>query len=380
MYTVRDFGDMIADRVRMAAYEAALRRTVKPGSVVVDIGAGTGIFTLLACRFGARKVYAIDPNPAIDVARALVKDNGFRDRVEFISKMSTEVELPERADVIVSDVRGVLPLAPGSVAALLDARTRWLRPGGALIPMRDELRVSVVEAPLLHRTFVDPWDTLHFGFDASAARASATSGWCHDRAEPIMLEQILAPAETWATVDYEHATGPDVGGTVTLRTNRAGTGHGLALWFDATLTHEDRFSTQPGTRCVYSRAFFPWPSPVVLEAGAVIEARISAVQVGDDYTFSWTSRFPGNPGVPGGEFHQTDFFSLVRMGDLLTGEDHRPKKVGPRGLATARALELLSSGASVGEVATTLLQVFPGQFRSREAALFAVRAIVRKYA
>jgi len=37
-------------------------------------------------------------------------DNGFGDRVQIISKMSTEVELPERADVIVSDLRGVLPL------------------------------------------------------------------------------------------------------------------------------------------------------------------------------------------------------------------------------------------------------------------------------
>ena len=69
MYSLAGYGKMIADKVRMDAYSQALRRAVKPGSVVVDIGAGTGICAMLACRFGARKVYAIEPDDAIHVAR-----------------------------------------------------------------------------------------------------------------------------------------------------------------------------------------------------------------------------------------------------------------------------------------------------------------------
>ena len=49
MYRVVDYGDMIADAVRMNAFVAALRAAVTPGCVVVDIGTGTGIFALLAC-------------------------------------------------------------------------------------------------------------------------------------------------------------------------------------------------------------------------------------------------------------------------------------------------------------------------------------------
>jgi len=60
---------MITDKARMDGFEAALRQAVKPGSVVLDIGTGTGIFSLLACRFGARKVYAIEPDNAIQLAR-----------------------------------------------------------------------------------------------------------------------------------------------------------------------------------------------------------------------------------------------------------------------------------------------------------------------
>ena len=110
MYSVHDYGRMIVDEVRMTAYVTALRAAVKPGSVVIDLGAGTGIFSLYACRFGAKKVYAIETNDAIDVARQIAAANGCADRIEFIQAVSTDVELPERADVIISDLRGSLPL------------------------------------------------------------------------------------------------------------------------------------------------------------------------------------------------------------------------------------------------------------------------------
>lgn len=96
MYSVDAFGSMIADQVRMSAYVQALEKHVKPDSVVLDIGTGTGIFALLACRFGARKVYAIEPNEAIQVARELAAANGYADRIEFIEDLSTRVTLPER--------------------------------------------------------------------------------------------------------------------------------------------------------------------------------------------------------------------------------------------------------------------------------------------
>ena len=65
MYTVHDFARMAADGARMNAFAQAIARAVKPGSVVVDLGAGTGIFSLLAAKAGAKRVHAIDPNPAI---------------------------------------------------------------------------------------------------------------------------------------------------------------------------------------------------------------------------------------------------------------------------------------------------------------------------
>ena len=105
MYSVADYGIMIADRVRMEAYMQALRSAVRPGGVVVDIGTGTGIFALLACRFGARRVYAIEPNDAIQVAREIARANGYAERIEFLQMLSTRAVLPRRSHRLSPEAR-----------------------------------------------------------------------------------------------------------------------------------------------------------------------------------------------------------------------------------------------------------------------------------
>src|ERR1043166_6115896 len=107
MYSVHFYGQMIADAPRMEAYAAALRRTVTRDSVVMDLGCGPGVFAMLACRLGARRVYAVEPENIIGLARETAAANGFADRVEFFDKLSTEITLAEPATVIVSDLRGV---------------------------------------------------------------------------------------------------------------------------------------------------------------------------------------------------------------------------------------------------------------------------------
>ena len=47
---------------------------------------------------------------ASNLAAELAAAHGFADRVETIQALSTEIELPEKADILVSDIRGVLPL------------------------------------------------------------------------------------------------------------------------------------------------------------------------------------------------------------------------------------------------------------------------------
>ena len=265
MYSVHDYGAMIADRVRMDAYAEALRQAVKPGSVVLDLGSGAGIFALLACRLGARHVYAIEPSDIIEVGREIAAANGYSGRITFLQQRSEQVSLPEPVDVIVSDMRGVLPCLGGNLRALIDARRRFLAPGGTMIGRRDTVWAAMVEAPELYRSHFTGWEESTLGFDQQAARRIMANSWGKGRVPP---EQFLAEPCRWATVDYETVAGPNFRAEMNWTVARAGTAHGLVVWFDAELADGVGFSNAPGQpELIYSSAFFPWPEPVSLDAG-----------------------------------------------------------------------------------------------------------------
>ena len=50
----------LEDAVRLDAFSRAIAEVVRPGHVVVDLGSGTGVLGLLACRAGASRVYSVD--------------------------------------------------------------------------------------------------------------------------------------------------------------------------------------------------------------------------------------------------------------------------------------------------------------------------------
>ena len=61
--TLEDYRAMVDDEQRTAAYAAALQRRAK-GATVADVGTGPfALLALLAVKFGARRVYAIERTP-----------------------------------------------------------------------------------------------------------------------------------------------------------------------------------------------------------------------------------------------------------------------------------------------------------------------------
>jgi protein arginine N-methyltransferase 1 len=130
-YSLTRYGYMITDHPRMDAYARALEQTIRPGCSVLDLGCGTGIFSLLACRLGAGHVDAVEPDDAIRVAQSNADANGYADRISFHQAVSSEVTLDGRADVIVSDLRGVLPQFQHHIPAIIDVRDRLLAPAVA---------------------------------------------------------------------------------------------------------------------------------------------------------------------------------------------------------------------------------------------------------
>lgn len=306
MYTLNFYGQMLADAPRMDAYAAALRQAIKPDSVVMDLGCGPGVFALLACKLGARRVYAVEPNNVIGLAREAAAANGFADRIEFFDKLSTEIALPEPATIIVSDLRGVLPFFQQHIPAIIDARKRLLARDGVLIPHRDVLWAAVVEAPEQYAELVSPWQD-QFDLDLSAATRFITNTW---RKSDIKREQFLTDSVCWSTIDYYEVESPDARAEISWRIARNGTAHGFAVWFDSELVDDAGFSNHPAApRMIYGQGFFPFSEPVDVVDGDRIELRLAAKFVQDDYVWRWDTDFRDQVRIKA-SFKQSTFYGV----------------------------------------------------------------------
>jgi len=139
--------EMIEDCVRTRAYKRAIDEVVKEGDIVVDLGTGTGILAFFCVQSGAGRVYAIEQTEIIDLAKRIGLVNDMASKIVFIRGDSKEIRLPERVDVIVSETLGHFGVEEGMLESLVDARERFLRPGGVLIPRTLSLVIAPVEAP-----------------------------------------------------------------------------------------------------------------------------------------------------------------------------------------------------------------------------------------
>lgn len=373
MYSVLSYGQMAADGVRMDAYARAIKQSVRPGSVVVDLGCGTGIMSLLALRAGARRVHAVDMDPAVWVARELAAENGYADKLEVHHGSSFDLELSERADVVIADLRGSFPLFQQNVATMEDARSRLLIPGGVLMPAYDRLFVAIVEAEGHRRQLEEGWSSLEsHGFKASAAR-SATLNWVYsDDDAPVRGNHVLSETKQWGEIHYGEPFTRSFGATVDLGIARGGTAHALALWFEATVQDGIVYSNAPGHQLVYKRTILPLLEPVRVDVGD--RARVTLrTDIGGDQ-WAWETEIGVHPRT-----RQATFLGLPASPQSLLRESlaGTPSK-SPTGDRAARLLAMMDGTRTILELVDSLASAEPGT--RREGIVDEVKSCVRRYA
>jgi len=384
-YQLVEYGQMIADRVRMDPYAYALKAAIRPDSIVLDIGAATGIHALLACKFGARHVYAIESNAAIHLAREVAQANGYGNRITFIHDLSTRVTLPERADVIVSDLRGVLPLFGEHIATVVDARKRHLAPGGTLIPKRDKLWVALVEAGRTYKDLVKPWD-YPYGLAMEEARQIALNSWAEGDTDGFRPGNLLMAPHNWSVLEYESIVDPNVAGlNSSHKATRSGTAHGLLIWFDAELFEEIGFSNGPQESRpaeVYGRGFFPLLAPVAIDEGDSIKLTIEAELVDGEYIWRWFTRIQAreDASVIKADFKQSTANDSVLSPERLAGQAKNSRPVlGDAGQIDLFIMGKMDGRATVAQIAREMFSLFPDRFKDQGEALIHVYEVAQQY-
>jgi protein arginine N-methyltransferase 1 len=381
MYSIHSYGEMIRDSVRTGTYAEALRAVVRPDSLLLDIGTGTGILAFLACRFGARKVYAVESDDIIQLARQTAATNGFADRIEFIQGISTRLDLPEKVDVIVSDVRGALPIFEMGLPSIIDARGRFLKPGGRLIPQRDILWAGLVHNPDGHSEMVGAWETNGYGFDFQMIRDQASNSWRKFR---FTCDDLVSDPCCWGTLDYRTVADPNTSGQIHWTLDRVTTAHGLALWFDCEASDGVGFSNCPAspTKQIYGQAFFPWSRPVELSPGDEVSVQIRADFVGEDYVWCWNTDIttPSCPSRPLASFRQSTFHgSLLSPAWLRKRAGAFVPTLNEDGRLDCMILEQMADGLSLNQIVRNIAEQFSHLFPTPQKALDRVGDLSAKY-
>jgi protein arginine N-methyltransferase 1 len=366
-YSLRAFGAMIADASRFNAYSEAIAKAVRPGDVVLEIGCGPAVFSLLACRAGARRVFAVDTADVVDFARKLADTNGFADRIEFFQCDSRNLDLPERANVIVSDIRGALPFYGDAIPSMEDARQRFLAPKGILIPQQDSIEAALIDAGDFYSQLTGPWQTAALGLDLSSSLSLILNDYYGSQ---FKRDELLSEAQTFCALDYANGAMDGAIADLVFTTTRAATAHGICLWFEARLFDQIQYSSGPGAvDSVYSQIFLPLLAPVTLEVGESVQVHLRADLIGSNYVWQWHTVIPATAARDAVYLRQSTFYgSQFSPRFLRAHAANFVPELSPEGQANLFLLQSMNGATTLQQTAEAAAKRFPQVFASVAAA------------
>jgi predicted RNA methylase len=271
---------MIADDARTDAYRDAIEAVVKPGMVVMDVGAGTGILSLFAARAGAKRVHAIEASPIGPVIERLAEANGFGDTIIVHKTLVEDLKLDEPVDLIISEWMGYFGLAELMFESVLIARDRHMHRDGKMLPGVFRLKLFPVSDDVVHEVHgTGMWeDTVH-GFDFKPMLEL-------ELADPMTTNPTLPRSAalgdhvTLMEIDLNTSTSEDFffDEEIEMPVDCNGPIHGLGGYFEVDLGGDVTLSCSPNeTETHWRQSWFP-VRPFEAQVGDTLKVRMRAVR------------------------------------------------------------------------------------------------------
>lgn len=280
---------MLADEVRVSAYDEAIRAYVEPGETVLDLGGGVGLTACLAARRGAT-VHAVGRGPLLDAAVDVAADNGI-DTIRFHRADSRRLELDEQADVLVHGLLGDALLDRDVVALVADARDRLLRPGGRILPGVLELFIEPVElAPGTRAPFAWQQQVRGISFRAMAGHGRRRpASYRLDTRRPFPLGRMLCEPEPVLRIDLATAGPRSLPRTIDYARPAVEDGvlDGFCVYFRAAFDDELSLSTAPDEPTT------SWSTPLMrvasrpVRTGELVRLSLRARDLADPTSWEW---------------------------------------------------------------------------------------------
>jgi len=276
----------LSDGVRLERFREAVRRAVKPGDTAVDVGCGFGVLGLMCIEAGASHVWGVDETPAIEIARETMARGGWAERYTCLHDCSLRVSLPQQVDVAICDHVGYFGFDYGIVRTMGDARARFIKPGGRIIPERIVLQIAAVEGPEC-RAQTNGW---------ASEPVPSEFHWLRDYAvntkHPLdFTPQALASApEELGTIDLRQDNPEHFSFAVSLTIDRPCELDGLGGWFECEIADGVWMTNSPlaSQKINRAQAFLPFAVPLSVNAGDRVEVAVSVRH--ETALISWSAR------------------------------------------------------------------------------------------
>lgn len=361
----------LSDSRKLALYERAVRQIVGPGHHVADLGCGTGILGLLCLRAGATHVLAIDQTDIIDIARTSFERAGLGEQCTFVRANTLRAAVAEPVDVVICDHIGYLGFDYGIVPMLRDARSRYLKPGGHIIPSRLRLSLGAVQSTACHK-LVEQWNM---------PPVPAEYHWLRERmvnakhAVDLDRDNIIAGPAVLGDMNMGEEAAEFLSWPVELTAKSAGTVHGIAGWFAAELADGIWMTNSPLTDEAIGRpqAFLPIETPVEVRAGDLIKATLMA-RIAENM-LAWVVEFPAT----GQRFSHATWQAGPSTPDALQrANPARLPRLGPLGRVRLTILSECAAGRTAREIEAGVLAAHPELFPTQsEIEKFVAQTLVR---
>ncbi|KAJ8461639.1 hypothetical protein OPV22_034565 [Ensete ventricosum] len=258
--------DMLNDSYRNWAFRAAIEKTIKKPCHVLDIGAGTGLLSMMAARtmvkFGEAskaKVSACESYlPMGKLMRRVLRENQMEKKVKVFHKRSDEllvgVDFQSPAEVLVSEILDSELLGEGLIPTLQQAHDMLLAKNPQTVPYRATTYGQLVESPFLwklHDLFsneINLSDGIHLT-PAGLERVIGIKKQQYAMHCTAMSREIRLLSEPFKIFEFDFWKKPESHGEIEMSIKASGDGNVIAVisWWVLQLDEEGSilYSTAP---------------------------------------------------------------------------------------------------------------------------------------
>ena len=270
---------MMNEAHRNDAYYEGIKTAVKPGKLVLEIGAGSGLLSMMAAKLGATQVVACEAEPLVaKTAIEIIKINGYADTVTILSKISYDVEvgkdLPEKADVLIHEIFDSAIIGEHVLPAIEDAKKRLLKPDALIVPHAASIMIALMGGEAAGQYL--RVEHSH-GFDLSHFNSIASKKIPFYR-EDIELTPMSMPVDAFRFDFMNQDSYPAEDKILELTATTEGLCYGVVQWIrielDTTTTWENP-PTDIRSTTAWQRTIYRFDQPMPLTKGMIVKIAAS---------------------------------------------------------------------------------------------------------